>query len=116
MNFPKNALKQQKKHGLAVCGSFWGEKQFLLIFVQFYCFEQKGLFTTNPNFPLDLFLFKLVVKKIFLRISELLFEIVIFWIKWEYFLEFSQKCFKTTEKDCFLYVAHFVEKNSFGLY
>ena len=47
---------------LAVCVSFWGEKQFSFIFVQFYCFEQKGLFITNPNFPLDFPLFKLVEK------------------------------------------------------
>ena len=37
-------------------------KTFLFIFGQFYCFEQKGLFTTNPNFLLDLLLFKLVEK------------------------------------------------------
>ena len=45
-------------HNLGACGSLWGEKQFLFIFLQFYCFEQKVLFTTNPNFPLDLLLFK----------------------------------------------------------
>ena len=35
MNFPKIASKQQKGHGLAVCGSLCGEKQFLLIFIPF---------------------------------------------------------------------------------
>ncbi len=31
-------------HSLAVCGSFWGEKQFLLIFLPFNWFDQKQLF------------------------------------------------------------------------
>ena len=55
-------IKTTGKHCLAVCGSFWGEKQFLLIFVPFYCFVQKGLFTTNQNFPLDFPLLELVEK------------------------------------------------------
>ena len=50
-------LQKKLKHNLAVSVSFCGEKQFLLIFVPFYCFVKKGLFTTNPNFPLDLPLF-----------------------------------------------------------
>ena len=65
MNFHKNTSKTTEKHSLATCGSFLGEKQFLFIFVQFYCFEQKGLFTTNPNFPQDLLLFKFVEKNKF---------------------------------------------------
>ena len=56
-------FEKTEKHSLAVCGSFCGEKQFLFIFVQFYSFEQKGLFTTNPIFPLDLLPFKLIEKK-----------------------------------------------------
>ena len=56
-------FKTKENHSLAVCDSLRGEKQFLLIFVQFYFFEQKGLFTTNPNFLLDWLLFKLVEKK-----------------------------------------------------
>ena len=50
MYFPKNASKQQKcfktteMHGLEVCGSLCGEKQFLLLFIPFYWFEQKKLF------------------------------------------------------------------------
>ena len=50
------------EHNLAECGSFCGEKLFLLIIVPFYCFEQKKLFTPNPNFPLAFLLFKLVEK------------------------------------------------------
>ena len=30
-------IKTTEKHSLAVCGSFYGEKQFLLKFVPFYC-------------------------------------------------------------------------------
>ena len=64
--FPQKCLKTTEKHILAVCGSFWGEIQFLFVFVQFYCFKQKVLCTNNPNWPLDLLLFKLVEKnKIF---------------------------------------------------
>ena len=50
-NCPK-MYQNNRKACLVVCGSFCGEKQFLLIiFVPFYCFVQKGLFTTNPNLP-----------------------------------------------------------------
>ena len=41
MNFPENA-KTTERHSLAVCGSFCGEKQFLLIFIPFYWFEKKS--------------------------------------------------------------------------
>ena len=54
-------FKTTGKHNLAVCGSFCGEKEFLLIIVPFYC-EPKHLFTPNPNFPLAFPLFKLVEK------------------------------------------------------
>ena len=60
--FPQKFFKSTEKHSLAVCVSFWGVKQFLFIFLPYHCFVQKGLFTTNPNFPLDLPLFKFVEK------------------------------------------------------
>ncbi len=53
----------------------------MFIFVMFYCFEQKGLFTTNQNFPLDLSDFKLGEKNNFLSIFELLSEVVTFLTK-----------------------------------
>ena len=37
-------LQNNRKHSLAVCGSLWWEKQFLLIFIPFYRFDQKQLF------------------------------------------------------------------------
>ncbi len=59
MNYPENASKQKES---IIYGSFFGEKQFLLIIVPFYCFEQKLLFKPNSNFPLAFLLFKLVEK------------------------------------------------------
>ena len=44
MNFPKKSFKTTEKYGLEVCGSLFGEKQFLLIFIPFYWFNQKKLF------------------------------------------------------------------------
>ncbi len=44
MNFSKKFFKTTERHNLAVCGSFFGEKQFLLIFIPFYWFDQKQLF------------------------------------------------------------------------
>ena len=93
----RKCFKTTGMHSLAVCGLFRGEKQFLLIFVPFYCFEQKGLFTTYPNFPLDLLLFKLVEKKTFWLFQNF-FEIVVFLLKREFFSEFPQKCFKTQKR------------------
>ncbi len=54
-----------QKNRKAKFGGMWlilRRKKFLLIFVPFYCFEQKGLFTTNPNLPQDFPIFKLVKK------------------------------------------------------
>ena len=42
--FPQKCFKTTERHSLAVCGSIWGEKHFLLIFVPFYWFDQKELF------------------------------------------------------------------------
>ena len=41
--FPRICLKTKEKHSLFVCGSLWGEKLFLLIFVPFYWFDQKTI-------------------------------------------------------------------------
>ena len=43
MNFLKNSLKRHKNFFFAVCDSICGEKQFLLIFVPFYWFDQNNL-------------------------------------------------------------------------
>ena len=79
--FPQKCFKTTEKHSLAVYVLFWGEIQFLFIFVQFYCFEQKRLFTTNPNFPLDCSFSNLLRKTNFLSFSLLLSEIGTFLTK-----------------------------------
>ena len=56
MKFHKNASKQQKE-SLAECSSLFGEKQFLLIFIPFYWFDQKQLFKQIQIF-LRIFPFK----------------------------------------------------------
>ena len=58
--FPRKCFKTIKKLSLAICGTFRGEKQILLIFIPFYLFDQKKLFIPNSNFPQDLLLFKIV--------------------------------------------------------
>ena len=40
----QKCFKTTERHSLAVCGSLYGEKQFLLIFFPFYCFDYKHLF------------------------------------------------------------------------
>ena len=82
-------------------------KTVLLIFVPFYCFVQKGLFTTNPNFPLDLLLFKLFEKN---KLTD--YFCAPFWdshllTKKRIFQWITQKCFKTTEKHCLLVCGSF---------
>ena len=97
MNFSKNASKPEK-HSLTVRGSLWGEKQFILIFVPFYWFDQKQLFKQIQTFLRFCHFSDFLRKKKVLSISEFLSEIVNFWLKREIFREFPQKCFKTTEK------------------
>ena len=41
--FLQKCFKTTERHSLAVCGLFCGEKQFLLIFILFYWFDQKNL-------------------------------------------------------------------------
>ena len=42
--FTQKWFKTTERHSLAVKGSLCGEKQFLLIFIPFYWFDQKQLF------------------------------------------------------------------------
>ena len=73
MNFPQNAAKQQKVHSLAVCGSLCGEKQFLLIFIPFYWFDQRQLFKQIQIFLRNCPFSNMVRKTNFLSISVLFF-------------------------------------------
>ena len=70
--FPGKCLKRTEN--LFVCGSFWGRKQFLVIFVQFHGFDQKYLFPSNQNNSRDMLLFKLLRK-------------ITFWVINNYFLK-----------------------------
>ena len=72
--FPQKYLKKKEKHSLAVCGSFCGEKQFLLIFVPFYCFVQMDCLLLIPIFLRICPFSKLLRKTNFPSISELLSE------------------------------------------
>ena len=40
--FSQKCIKTTQRHGLAVCGSICGEKQFLFKFIPFYWFDQKS--------------------------------------------------------------------------
>ena len=93
-DFSQKCFKITEKHSLAVYGSYWGEKQFLLIFVPFYWFDQKQLFQQFQIF-FRIFPFSNLLRKTnFLSISELLSKIVTLWRKREVLCEFPQKCLK----------------------
>ena len=69
--FPPKCFKTTERHGLAVSGSFCREKQFLLIFIPFYWFNQKKLFKQIQIF-LRICPFSNIVRKTnFLIISEI---------------------------------------------
>ena len=92
-------VQTTERHSLAECGSIWGEKQFLLIFVPFYWYDQKHLFKHIQIF-LRICYFSNVVRKInFLSISMLVTEIVTFWQKIKVLCEFLRKYFKITKRD-----------------
>ena len=97
---PENALKQQNDN-LAACGSLWGEFFLIFFICTVYCFEQKGLFTTNPNFPLDLLLFKLVEKNKLSKYFWAPFLDSIFWTIKRYFQWISPKMLQNNCKAYF---------------
>ena len=96
--FPPKCFNTTEKHSLAVCDPIWGEKQFLLIFVPFYWFDQNNLFKQIQIF-LRICIFSNMVRKTnFLSISVLVLRESLFWPKREVLCEFPPKCFKTTER------------------
>ena len=62
-------LQKTERHSLAVCGSVFGEKKFLLIFVPFYWFDQKQLFKKIQIF-LKISQFSNMVKKQIFRVFQ----------------------------------------------
>ena len=96
--FPPKCFKTAERHGLEVCGSISGEKQFLLIFIPFDWFEQKQLFKQILIF-LRIYLFSNMVRKTnFLSISVIVSAIVILCLKRKVLYEYPQKCLKTRER------------------
>ena len=96
-DIPWKCFKTKGRHSLSVCGSFWGEKQFLLIFVPLYWFDQKQLFKLIQIF-LWICPFSILRKAYLPSISKILSERVKFLIKKKIFSEFPRKCFKTIGK------------------
>ena len=62
--FLPKCFKTTEKHSLAVCGSFWGEKEFLFILSSFTALNKKGCLKQILIYPLDLLHFKLVEKNV----------------------------------------------------
>ena len=93
--FPPKYFKTTERHSLAVCGSLWGEKHFLLIFIPFYGFDQKNLFKQIQIF---LWICPYQTWNKFLSTLVLVSEIVTLCLKREVLCEFPQICFKTTER------------------
>ena len=78
----QKCLKKTERHGLEVCVSLCGEKQFLLIFIHFYWFDQKE-WLIKSKFSTGFHLSKMTGKTNFLSISVLVSEIVNFMSKKE---------------------------------
>ena len=96
--FLQKCLKKTEKHSLAVCGILCGEKQFLLIFMRFYWFDQKHLLKQIQIFPQDLPFFKHGKKN---KLSEIISAR--FWdnhlcLKRKVLYDFTAKYFRTTER------------------
>ena len=97
MNVSKNALKKER-HSLAICGSLWGEKQFLFIFIPFYWFDQKQFFK-QILFFLSICRFQTWSEKQPFWVFQCSFQrYTILCLKRKVLYEFPQKCFKTTER------------------
>ena len=111
--FPRKCFKTTGKHSLPVYGSFLGEKQFLLLFIPFYWFDQKKLFKQIQIFLRICHLSNLLRKTNFVSIFVLLSEIVIFGLKREFFNELARKCFKPTENHNLAVFGSFCWEKSF---
>ena len=109
-------FKTTEKHSLAQGGTFCGEKQFWLIFF-FFTGLIKTVVYTKSTFFFWIWLFsKLLSKTNFLSNSEILSDIVSFWLIREVFSVFPRKSFKQVGKHSLVYVAHIDEKHFFFPY
>ena len=91
-------LQNNRKHSLAVCGLLCGEKQFLLIFIRFYWFDQKHLLKQIQIFLRICPFSNMVRKTNFLSISVLVSEIVTFMSKKKSSLWISPKMLQNNRK------------------
>ena len=96
--FPQKCFKTTEKHSLAVCGSPCGEKQFLLIFIPFYRFDQKKVFKQIQIFLWICPFSNMVRKTNFVSISVFVSEIITFLTKKRCFLWISPKIFQNNTK------------------
>ena len=97
--FPPKCFNTTEKHSLAVCDSIWGEKQFLLIFVPFYWFDQNNLFKQIQIFLRICIFLNMVRKKKSSEFYQYSFwEESVFWLKREVLCEFPPKILQNNRK------------------
>ena len=96
--FPPKFFKTTERHSLAVCGSFCGEKQFLLISILYYWFVKKKLFKQMQIFLWICSFSNMVRKTNWLSISVLVFAIVTFMSKKKSSLWISTKILQNNRK------------------
>ena len=96
--FPAKSFKTTERISLAVCGLLCGEKQFLLIFIVFYWFDQKQLLKQIQIFLRILNFSNIVRKTNLLSFSVLIFEIVTFMSKKNSSLWISPKMLQNNRK------------------
>ena len=100
--FLPKCFKPTEKHSFAVCGSLWGEKEFLLIFDTFYWFDEKELFKQIQIFLRICPFSNLLRKTNFLSISVHSSEIVTFWTKKRIFQWISTTFLQNNRKASFI--------------
>ena len=97
-DFLQKCFKTTESHSLTVFGLLCGVKQFLLIFILFYWFDQKQLLKQIQIFLRIFHYSNMVRKTYFLCISVLVSEVVTFMSKKNSSLSISPKMLKTTER------------------
>ena len=91
-------LQTTERHSLAVGGSLFGEKLFLLIFIPFYWLDQKQFFKQIQIFLWIYSISNMVRKTNFLSISVLVSEIANFMSKKKSYLWISTKMLQNNRK------------------
>ena len=97
--FLHKCFKTTEKHSLAVLDSICGRKTvFVNICHHLLLVWWKTVVYTNPNFPQDLPLSNMVIKKKFWVFQCCFLQLSLLCLKRKVLYEFPQKCFKTTER------------------